>query len=211
MGVRQLKVAVVSPARAVRDGLAMALESQGLRVVSSIGPEDDLSTMFRDAIPSAVLVDSSSRDGIALLVRVAEVLGAPRVAVGLPVNIEMILAAVKTGAEGLFAADDGLEEIVSGLRAVAQKRKVWSPDISAALIDHVAGLDLGDCQPTSLTKREHEIADLIRRGLSNKEISQTLVISLSTVKTHVHNILMKLQLKRREQIAILVYKPVVFD
>jgi two-component system, NarL family, nitrate/nitrite response regulator NarL len=93
--------------------------------------------------------------------------------------------------------------LVTTLESVARGELPCSPHIAASLMHHVAALsvrsDAYSPEPR-LTRREVEVAALIRAGRSNKEIATTLCIALPTVKSHVHNILEKLHARRREDI-----------
>src|SRR2546427_12630667 len=113
---------------------------------------------------------------------------------------------VNSGASRLIAKDATLDAFVSTVRWVASGTDVLPPAFTSTLFSHIAKLALGR-KPTEvaeairMTARERAVFDLIADGLSNKEIAERLHLATNTVKGHVHNILEKLALHTRLQIA----------
>jgi DNA-binding NarL/FixJ family response regulator len=110
-----------------------------------------------------------------------------------------IVQLAEAGVDGLVTRDASLADVLDAVAAAVRRETLTSPTVAAVLLRRVASL-AGERRPaetSSLTRREREIVALIGRGLSNKEIAQSLRIELSTVKNHVHNILEKLHVPRR--------------
>ena len=114
---------------------------------------------------------------------------------------------VEAGASGFILKTATVEDFLGTIRSVARGSKVLPPSLAGSLFSHVIEKALTNgrgtlTQAVRMTKREREIIVLIARGLSNKEIARRLAIAVYTVKNHVHNILEKLTLHSRLQIAI---------
>jgi DNA-binding NarL/FixJ family response regulator len=117
-----------------------------------------------------------------------------------------IVELVEAGASGFILKDATVEDFLGSIRSVAHGTKVLPPSMTGSLFSHVIehALKKGKGTLTNavrMTKREREIIALIVEGLSNKEIAQRLNVATYTVKSHVHNILEKLALNSRLQIA----------
>jgi DNA-binding NarL/FixJ family response regulator len=100
-------------------------------------------------------------------------------------------------------------EFIRTIRSVAAGGSVLPPHYTSTLFSHIAGRALNRgpqemADAVRMTNREREVMELIGEGLSNKEIAQRLAISVQTVKSHVHNILEKLALRSRLQLAVYV-------
>lgn len=117
-----------------------------------------------------------------------------------------VVAAVQAGAAACDTADRSLEELAAHVQSLCEGDAVCPPSVARILYREVAAQDntqpWAACRPEpQLTIRECQIVALIERGLSNKQIAGELSIGLQTVKNHVHNILEKLQLRRRTEAA----------
>jgi two-component system, NarL family, nitrate/nitrite response regulator NarL len=123
----------------------------------------------------------------------------------LPDEVEL-LDFVKAGGSGFIMKSAPLDDYIQTIRAVAGGAKILPPILTQSLFSQIleAAIESGKSIPgdsIQLTRREREIVDLISEGLSNKEIAERLHIATFTVKSHVHNILEKLTLNTRLQIA----------
>ncbi len=111
-----------------------------------------------------------------------------------------IIAWAEAGMSGYVGLESSLEELVATIESVSQGEVRCTPFVAATLLKRVSALahrvEVKDGHPP-LTPREMEIIHLIHEGHSNKEIAALLFISIATVKNHVHNILEKLQVRRR--------------
>jgi DNA-binding NarL/FixJ family response regulator len=127
---------------------------------------------------------------------------------------EYVYEALKAGASGFLLKDASATELTRAVRVVAGGEALVAPSVTKRLIaDFVHRPHPGSAPPSrtaerlsELTPREREVLALIARGLSNAEISETLVIAEQTTKTHVGRILMKLQLRDRAQAVVLAYE-----
>jgi two-component system, NarL family, nitrate/nitrite response regulator NarL len=126
--------------------------------------------------------------------------------IGVPDNEEAVLACIEQGASGYLLEDASAESLVRHIRSVAAGETLCQPRIVSLAFSRLSALTRQARLPIQagmgvLTKRERDIVSLIERGLSNKEIAMDLHIEVSTVKNHIHNILDKLQVNGRREIA----------
>jgi NarL family two-component system response regulator LiaR len=114
---------------------------------------------------------------------------------------EKVLTAIEVGAIGCMLKDATPEELLRAIRDVHQGRSALNPAVAQKLIQRMRKTDTPKPMQ-ELTARETEVLRCIARGLSNREIGDKLFISEPTVRTHVSNILMKLELPNRTQAAL---------
>jgi DNA-binding NarL/FixJ family response regulator len=201
-------VFIITPTRLYGDGLRTALERRP--DVDVVGLATDAATALpriRARPPAIVLVDVASTDGVACVRALARArLGARVVALAVADREDDIMECAEAGIAGYVTRDGSLADLVATLESVARGETVCSPRVAARLLRRVASLAAArlPAADEALTAREREVAALVADGLSNKEIAQRLCIELPTVKNHVHNILEKLQVTRRAQVAATV-------
>jgi len=128
----------------------------------------------------------------------------------LPVR-EDIAEFVQAGVSGFIMKDATLEDLVHAIRSVADGAHVLPPQMTGTLFSQIARDAVAKGRPEALdavrmTQREREVIELIADGLSNKEMAQRLSIATHTVKSHVRNIMEKLALHTRLQIAAYAHK-----
>ena len=206
---------VIEDNRLVREGLAALLgEHPDLKVVAAVESARTGLAQMRTTKPDVVLVDAALGNGDShRLVRDLRKEGPEtRVIVMdlLPVQ-EDVIEFVRAGANGFIVKDATIDDFVKTIRSVSNGADVVPQSLTGTLLSHIAEQALSRKGPAVLqavrmTKREREITDLIAEGLSNKEIAQRLNIAPYTVKSHVHNILEKLALHTRLQIAAHAHK-----
>jgi DNA-binding NarL/FixJ family response regulator len=123
---------------------------------------------------------------------------------------EYVYDALRAGASGFLLKDVPADQLVSGIRLVAAGDALLAPSVTRRLIEEFSkGPRIRDERPVAveeLTPREREVFMLIARGMSNQEIAQELVVSETTVKTHVARVLMKLGVRDRVQAVVLAYE-----
>ena len=124
---------------------------------------------------------------------------------------EYVYEALRAGASGFLLKDVPPEQLAAGIRCVAEGDALLAPSITRRLIEEFADARPAEPAPPprsfdELTARELEVFRLIARGLSNAEIAAELVVSETTVKTHVARVLMKLGLRDRVQAVVLAYE-----
>jgi DNA-binding NarL/FixJ family response regulator len=123
-----------------------------------------------------------------------------------------VLSALRAGASGFLLKDAPPEDLVDAIRVVARGDALLAPSITRRLLDRFSSSlpDPANLGPppevATLTARELEVFRLLARGLSNAEIAEELVVSETTVKTHVARVLMKLDLRDRVQAVVLAYE-----
>jgi DNA-binding NarL/FixJ family response regulator len=123
---------------------------------------------------------------------------------------EYVYEALRAGASGFLLKDVPAEQLVAGIHVVAQGEALLAPSITRRLIEEFAQNAPMDRTPpkelSELTPRELEVFKLVARGMSNAEIAAELIVSETTVKTHVARILMKLHLRDRVQAVVYAYE-----
>jgi len=201
----------------VREGFAAVLTAQpGLQVVGLAADGADAVRQVRHLEPDVVLMDVRMpvMDG---LQATREILGAgagsalPRVLMLTTFDLDdYVYAALRAGASGFLLKDATAAELVTAVRVVAAGEALLAPSVTRRLIADFARQQQPD-QPLppaldALTQRETEVLRLIARGLSNTEISSTLVIAEQTTKTYVGRILAKLNLRDRAQAVVVAYE-----
>ena len=202
-----IRVAIIDDNRLVREALtAMLNRLTDIRVVSSDVAE---SASLAETKPDVLLLDVGLRDQDSL--RVAATLRQENpdakiiVMDLLPVN-EEIMEYVNAGVSGFVLKDASFDEFLTTIRSVAAGTKVLPPRMTESLFSQIAREVDGQepaqvLEAVRMTPREREVIDLIGEGLSNKEIAQRLNIATHTVKSHVRNVMEKLALHTRLQIA----------
>jgi DNA-binding NarL/FixJ family response regulator len=114
---------------------------------------------------------------------------------------------VQVGVAGFILKDATIDDFLHTIRSVAKGKKVLPPSLTDTLFSHIVEYAVKNgkadrlMKAVKLTRREHEVVNLIARGMSNKEIAKELYIAIHTVKSHVHNTLEKLALHTRLELA----------
>lgn len=209
-----INVAIIEDNRFVRDGLTLKLNEQADFTVTYSAADGTLEDLGKSA-PSVLLLDAGleGEDSLQLAGRIRSELPDVRVIVMdlLPVH-EDIVEFVTTGVSGFVLKDATLEELLTTIRRVAGGDSILPPAMAASLFSQIVedavhrGLP-GVNEATELTPRERRVVALIGDGLSNKAIARDLGISPHTVKSHVRNVMDKLALHSRLQIAAYLRKP----
>jgi DNA-binding NarL/FixJ family response regulator len=193
----------------------------GFRMLLSGEPEMEVvaeATNGREAVdkaarfsPQVVLMDirMPELDGIEATRRILAEEGEARILILTTFDLdEYVYEALKAGASGFVLKDDPPEQLLAAIRTVAAGDALLSPAITKRVIKEFGRLPRP--QPPKeldeLSEREREVFVLIAQGLSNSEIARELVISETTVKTHVTHILQKLNLRDRVQAVVLAYQ-----
>jgi len=203
-----IPVAIIEDNRLIREGLAALLNQTGECTVVAAAANGDIAQL-RAAAPRVILLDLGLRDGDSL--RTAELVRKEFPEAGvvvmdlLPVH-EDIVEFVNVGVAGFIMKDATVEELVNTIRSVAEGQHILPPQMTSSLFSQIAreaiarGGD-GVMDAVRMTPREREVIELIKEGLSNKRIAARLSVAPQTVKSHVRNIMEKLALHTRLQIA----------
>jgi len=202
-----IRVAIVDDNRLVREALAAMLgRLPDVQVVAAASGNADV---LDPATPDVLLLDAGLGDEDSLSVATAITkrrTGTKVVIMDLMPTNEDIVQFVNAGVAGFVLKDATFDEFVATIRAVAAGDKVLPPRMTETLFSQIAlGGDARGrervLEDVRMTRREREVIELIGEGLSNKEIAQRLNIAAHTVKSHVRNVMEKLALHTRLQIA----------
>jgi DNA-binding NarL/FixJ family response regulator len=201
----------------VREGFAAVLNSEpGLLVVGQAADGADAVRQARHLEPDVVLMDVRMpvMDGLQAarqILSAAASQARPRVLMLTTFDLdEYVYEALRAGASGFLLKDATAAELIHAVRVIAAGDALLAPSVTRRLIaDFARQPPPGPAFPptlTALTQRENEVLRLIAHGLSNTEISNTLVIAEQTTKTHVGRILAKLGLRDRAQAVVVAYE-----
>jgi DNA-binding NarL/FixJ family response regulator len=208
------QILLIEDNRLLREGIAALLGEQDDFEVVAVAEDGDAidSLAGVDRAPDVVLLDLGleKANSLELMAVLQAKLPAARIIAMdiLPEQVDVI-EFVKAGGSGFILKSASVQEYIETIRAVARGQKVLPAVLTASLFTQIVDSALRSEQgippgALQLTRREKEIVDLIAEGLSNKEIAARLHIATDTVKSHVHNILEKLALGSRLQIAAFV-------
>src|SRR5436305_14976090 len=186
----------------------MVLESEeGIDVVAEAEDGQDAIAKSEEFAPDVVLMDVRMPrvSGIEATRTIRDVIPTAKILM-LTVSDEEedLYEAVKAGANGYLLKEISVEEVADAIRAVVQGQSLISPSMASKLLTEFNSLvrraeERPQVPPPELTGRELEVLKLVARGMSNRDIADSLYISENTVKNHVHNILAKLHLHARLQ------------
>ena len=202
-----ISVVLIEDNRLLREGLeAMILAQQGFEILASSSDAESALRTVREARPDVVLVDFGLEDHDSLMLTAtvrAEVPEARVIVMGILPLQEDVATFVQAGASGFIMKDASFEEFFTTIRAVAGGAEVLPPALTNTLFSQITRLGTGGniLESVRLTGRERQVVELLGKGLSNKEIAARLQIAVHTVKSHVHNVLEKLALRSRLEVA----------
>jgi DNA-binding NarL/FixJ family response regulator len=212
-----IRVLLVDDQPLLRTGFRMILSAEpDLVVVGEAGDGASAVELARHLRPDVVLMDirMPGMDGI----QATRALAGPGVEDPIKVLMlttfgldEYVVESLRAGASGFLLKDSPAEDLVEAIRIVAAGEALLAPSITRRLLDRVASRlppahDDALAAFAELTEREMEVLKLVARGMSNAEIAEKLVVSETTVKTHVSRVLGKLDLRDRVQAVILAYE-----
>jgi DNA-binding NarL/FixJ family response regulator len=209
--LKKIHILLIEDNRLLREHIAAMLNDQGDFKVIARSEDGDAVHQLKslNLHPDVVLLDLGLEkvNSLNLMSLLQEELPEVKIVAMdiLPEHVD-IVEFVKAGGHGFILKDAPFEDWVKTIKAVMNGLKILPPVLTNSLFSQIVELALsnGKEAPANLiqfTQREREVVDLIARGLSNKEIAESLHIATFTVKSHVHNILEKLTLSTRLQIA----------
>lgn len=217
MNPAPIRVLLVDDQPLLRTGFRMILESEP--DIAVVGESSDGRAAIDDTNalqPDVVLMDVRlpRLDGVQATRTITSSgdTAKPRVLVLTTFDLdEYIVEALRAGASGFLLKDLPASELVSAIRTVARGDAVVAPSVTRRLLDKFAARlpPVSSDTPAhlqNLTEREREVLKLVARGLSNAEIAAELVVSETTIKTHVGNLLTKLGVRDRVQAAVYAYE-----
>jgi len=207
----KIRVLLIEDNRFLREGITDILHNHGSFVVDARG--DDSTGRLKDLRPPhVVLLDLGleKENSLKLMTVLRESFPKARViAMDILPEQDDIVEFVKAGGCGFILKNAPVADYVKTIEAVAGGATILPEILTKSLFAQIVEsvLKSGNGVPAhaiQLTKREREVVDLISEGMGNKEIAQRLHIATFTVKSHVHNVLEKLELNTRLQIAAYV-------
>ena len=211
-----IRVLIADDQAMVRAGLSLILRPyDGIEIVGEASDGQEAVEASRRLRPDVVLMDvrMPRMDGIEAT-RQLLAAGAghhPRVLVLTTFDLdEYVYDALRAGAGGFMLKDEPPERLLAGIRIVAAGEALLAPTVTRRLIEEFvrrpAPASLDGSRLADLTEREREVLEQLARGRSNDEIAQDLYLSRATVKTHVGNIFIKLDLRDRAQAVVFAYE-----
>lgn len=206
-----IKVLIVDDHHIVRRGLLFFLKTQkDIIVVGEAANGEEAVRLVAERCPDVVMMDlvMPGMDGIEATRKIKELSPQTKVLILTSFSDEdYVIPAIRAGASGYQLKDIEPDQLVEVLRSIYQGEHRLHPKATAHMITHVSHVEQKEGRLVEeLTKREKEVLAEIAKGKSNKEIAATLMITEKTVKTHVSNILAKLNVADRTQAALYAVK-----
>jgi len=211
--MKKIRLLLIEDNRLLREGITSLLEEHDdIRVVAALGTNDNIVQKIQSFKPNVMLLDLGlrSQNSLAIVKAAKTRSSATKVIVMDLIPMEAdVLEFVRAGVSGFILKDATIDEFLKTIRSVAQGERVLPSPLTGSLFSQIVDHAVSGAQGTPaklmesvrMTKRERQVIALVSEGMTNKEIAQKLHLSTYTVKSHVHNILEKLALHTRVQIA----------
>jgi DNA-binding NarL/FixJ family response regulator len=207
----KIRILLIEDNRLLRDGLTVMLKKQqDMDVVATVGNGENILSILRKYKPEVLLLDLGLRDRSSLnLVKIVKKNSSDAKIIVMdliPMQAD-VFEFVQAGVSGFILKDATVIDFLKTIRSVARGFQVLPSNLTGSLFSQIVEHAVKGSKPSALlesvrmTKRERQVIELISDGHTNKEIAQKLHLSTYTVKSHVHNILEKLALNSRVQIA----------
>ena len=206
----KIRLLLIEDNKILRSGMAALLKPHvDIKIISTSGNKESTILQIHMLKPNVILIDLGlrSRNSLHMVETVKKEFPDAKLIVMdlVPVQAD-ILQFIKAGASGFILKDASLVDFLSTIRAVSEGEKVLPENMTESLFSQIIefAIKKGNIkvkEAVQMTKREKEIIELISDALTNKEIASSLNISPFTVKSHVHNILEKLTLHSRLEVA----------
>ena len=204
-----VRVLLVDDHDLFRTGLRNLLEERGVQIAGEAGQGADAVRLVRELAPDVVVMDlhMPGMTGVEATRQIASAAPLTRVVVlTISDQEEDVLDAIVAGACGYLLKDASIQELIRGIQAAAVGESLISPHIASKVLQRLRATTPDSSGAATiraeLSDREIEVLKLIANGKDNAEIARELVISPKTVKNHISNILMKLQIENRIQAAV---------
>ncbi|MEP7327381.1 MAG: response regulator transcription factor [Gemmatimonadota bacterium] len=205
-----IALVLIDDNRLLREGIASMIQSQpGFKILAASADATEALERVRVLKPDVVLLDLGleDHDSLSLTATVrSEVPQAKVIVMGFLPLQEDVADFVRAGASGFIMKNASFDEFFSTIRAVVDGAEVLPDALTNSLFSQIArnaarGSKAKLMESVRLTNRERQVIDLLAEGLSNKKIATRLHIAVHTVKSHVHNVLEKLALHSRLEVA----------
>ncbi len=209
--MKKIKILLVEDNRLLREGISAMLKKQDdMQVIAKVGNGENILDMIGKSIPDIVLLDLGLRSQNSLQVVKLITKNYQKIKIIvmdlIPLQAD-VLDYVQAGVSGFILKDADINDFFKTIRSVFRGIQVLPPHLTGSLFSQIVEHAMNEDKPSKvfeavqMTKREKQVIELIADGSTNKEIAQKLHLSTFTVKSHVHNILEKLALNSRVQIA----------
>jgi DNA-binding NarL/FixJ family response regulator len=205
----EVRVLVVDDHDLFRTGLKTLLEEQGVNVVGEAANGQTAIRLASELAPDVIIMDLNmpGLTGVETTRKLAGIAPLTRVVVlTISADDDDVMDAVMAGACGYLLKDSSIQELIAGIGAAASGESLISPQIAAKVLRRLrsqsSSVDAAETIRAELSDREIEVLKLIANGKDNAQIARELFISPKTVKNHISNILMKLQIENRIQAAV---------
>ncbi len=213
--MKKLKLLLIEDNRLLREGIKVMLTKQNdMQCVDTVGDGENILNLLKKHKPDIVLLDLGlrNRSSLNLVKIIKKKVQAVRIIVMdlIPAQ-EDVLEFVQEGVSGFILKDASVSDFLKTIRDVSKGQNILPPNLTGSLFSQIVEHALNGSNHSAIidsvkmTKRERQVIELISEGYTNKEIAQELHLSTYTVKSHVHNILEKLALSTRVQIAKYVH------
>ncbi len=209
--MKKISILIIEDNRLLREGLsAMIGEQKDLKILAAFGDCTKALQFIRKSQPGIVLLDlglgnQSSLQLVKILKKDFQKIKI--IVMDLVPLEEDILAFVQAGVSGFILKDATINDFLNTIRSVSRGAKILPPHLTDSLFSQIVDKAVNELDASKIigavkmTRRERQVIDLVADGLTNKEIAQKLHLSTYTIKSHIHNILEKLALHTRVQIA----------
>jgi DNA-binding NarL/FixJ family response regulator len=209
--MKKILILLIEDNRLLRDGIATMLKKESdMHVVATVGNGENILLMIDKNKPDILLLDLGLRSQNSLQIVKLTKQNFPETKIIVmdlvPLQAD-VLEFVQAGVSGFILKDANVAEFYKTIRSVYNGEQILPPHLTGSLFSQIVDYAVNGFKPSivaesvRMTKRERQVIELIADGSTNKEIAQKLHLSTYTVKSHVHNILEKLTLNTRVQIA----------
>jgi len=209
--VKKIRILLIEDNRLLREGITALLKKQpDMQVVTTVGNGENILEIIGKHNPNIVLLDLGlrSQNSLKVVKLVKQNFEETKIIVMdlIPLQTD-VFEFVKAGVSGFILKDATVTDFLKTIRSVVKGLQVLPPNLTGSLFSQIVEHAINGASPSvviesvRMTKRERQVIELISEGHTNKEIAQKLHLSTYTVKSHVHNILEKLALSTRVQIA----------
>ena len=211
MSVKKISILLIEDNRLLREGISAMLKKQpDMNVIATFGNGENILIEVAKRKPNIVLLDlglrsQSSLNIVKLIKKRFETIKIIVMDL-IPLQTD-VLEFVQAGVSGFILKDANITDFYKTIRSVFEGAQVLPPHLTGSLFSQIVEHALHGSSPSlivesvRMTKRERQVIELISDGFANKEIAQKLHLSTYTIKSHVHNILEKLSLHTRVQVA----------